>query len=473
MDMLLSDGHVREFRSLCRSSIGLGIIWGWMNLFSIGISQSVGLDPMESSSLALIWKVTTALVLMTSLCIAEHRQKKSRPACSKQKLTIASIMGCAGTFVVLLPDSSINIPHFINIISIIFIGFAYGYFINCWASLPQPESMLLNAYRMGLVCIIAAFIFLLLTTTPSWVFAISVSVLPLVACCIQINQSLAHIKELSSATLINKNVFGNPVFLGIGILLFGTALGICSQINSQGPLPLPWTYGSTIAGFILCYYASRKTVTFDIKKPTIVFVLFVCACILLAALSVNNRSMATGVVRIGWFILISASLGLPPYVPMHHVQSNHEKILLGYLSFFFGLIISEILWLLLPGKDLYMLIIAGIASILGTLVVFSNFIPHQSLSSNQNALPEHLVERCKTLGKRGGLTPRELEVLFLLAGRFSVKAISDNLNVSPNTVKTQIRSIYTKFEIHSKQELFCLLENATQNNMGIGSSGLG
>lgn len=50
------------------------------------------------------------------------------------------------------------------------------------------------------------------------------------------------------------------------------------------------------------------------------------------------------------------------------------------------------------------------------------------------------------------LTPRELEVLRLLAGGHSYKTAADALSVSLDTLRTHIRNIYDKLHVHSKSE---------------------
>jgi DNA-binding NarL/FixJ family response regulator len=50
------------------------------------------------------------------------------------------------------------------------------------------------------------------------------------------------------------------------------------------------------------------------------------------------------------------------------------------------------------------------------------------------------------------LTPRELEVLRLLAEGHSYKTAADALDVSLDTLRSHIRSIYDKLHVHSKSE---------------------
>ena len=50
------------------------------------------------------------------------------------------------------------------------------------------------------------------------------------------------------------------------------------------------------------------------------------------------------------------------------------------------------------------------------------------------------------------LTPREMEVLELLARRFTNREIASELVVSLGTVKTHTLSIYTKLDVHNRRE---------------------
>jgi LuxR family maltose regulon positive regulatory protein len=51
------------------------------------------------------------------------------------------------------------------------------------------------------------------------------------------------------------------------------------------------------------------------------------------------------------------------------------------------------------------------------------------------------------------LTIREREVVRLLAAGLSNRAIAEELVVSANTVKTQVRSIYGKLGVHDREQL--------------------
>lgn len=58
------------------------------------------------------------------------------------------------------------------------------------------------------------------------------------------------------------------------------------------------------------------------------------------------------------------------------------------------------------------------------------------------------------------LTPRERDVLGLLARGRTSPIIQERLVVSQNTVRTHVRHIYTKLGVHSQQELINLVDEA-------------
>ena len=67
--------------------------------------------------------------------------------------------------------------------------------------------------------------------------------------------------------------------------------------------------------------------------------------------------------------------------------------------------------------------------------------------------------RVSDLSRAFNLSPREEEVLQLIAQRTTVAEIEEVLYVSQGTVKAHINHIYRKFDIHSKTKLFELLDD--------------
>lgn len=71
---------------------------------------------------------------------------------------------------------------------------------------------------------------------------------------------------------------------------------------------------------------------------------------------------------------------------------------------------------------------------------------------------QRLAERCDEVAAEHHLTARELEILKLLAQRKTVGMIERDLFIANGTAKAHVRHIYQKLDIHSREELFQLLD---------------
>lgn len=68
------------------------------------------------------------------------------------------------------------------------------------------------------------------------------------------------------------------------------------------------------------------------------------------------------------------------------------------------------------------------------------------------------VSPCERVAREFRLTPRETEILALLAHGRNAPYIQEKLVLSRNTVKTHVQNIYAKLGVHSQQELIDLVE---------------
>lgn len=66
------------------------------------------------------------------------------------------------------------------------------------------------------------------------------------------------------------------------------------------------------------------------------------------------------------------------------------------------------------------------------------------------------------MAERAGLSRREKDVLRCLAMGYDSGATAKRLQVSWNTVRTHTRNVYAKLDIHARQELIALVDEATE-----------
>lgn len=79
------------------------------------------------------------------------------------------------------------------------------------------------------------------------------------------------------------------------------------------------------------------------------------------------------------------------------------------------------------------------------------------LRRTPGAIRDRLSKQCLVLQERHGLSMRETEVMELIARGNSMAAIAERLVISENTVRTHAKHIYTKLDIHRRQELLDML----------------
>lgn len=71
---------------------------------------------------------------------------------------------------------------------------------------------------------------------------------------------------------------------------------------------------------------------------------------------------------------------------------------------------------------------------------------------------ESFDERCQDVACAFGLTPREAEILQYYARGRSTTVVQEALVLSYNTVKTHVKNMYRKMDVHSQQELIDLVD---------------
>ncbi len=227
---------------------------------------------------------------------------------------------------------------------------------------------------------------------------------------------------------------------------------------------------------------------------------FIIAGVILVALNSEN-SIAVGILLIAiantflagylWFTAYDYGrhLSMPTYVVLGAVWIVYilprelGRCVILKLEAFSGLT-------LLPVIAISFLVVVGIALLLSdnlphTRPLFADFAgktaremhnqplerplaaPHTPASamptSNTPSTPPStaLDERCAYVRQHFGLTERETDMVRLLAHGRSKTSISKELFISENTVKSYTRNVYSKLNIHSKQQLLDILDNLT------------
>lgn len=69
-----------------------------------------------------------------------------------------------------------------------------------------------------------------------------------------------------------------------------------------------------------------------------------------------------------------------------------------------------------------------------------------------------LARSCAEIARTRNLSQREGEVLLLLAQKKTARDIEQELCIANGTAKAHIRHVYQKLDIHTREELFAMVE---------------
>lgn len=295
----------------------------------------------------------------------------------------------------------------------------------------------------------------------------------------------------ASSSAIHAVVSGKPIaemrimnpfsFLGpthpvlVAILLFNIAFGFSLSLNIQQTTPV----GLSLIGavFVLISAAilfSRRTRAID-SLFSLSALLVVGGYIASIAFIGSSNPLANTILTAGsalfsilTYLVISAAIARNPWgmIPL-----AAWTIAFGGLGTAVGADIGHILNSVAahnPQAAVLTICIVLMLFISYLWLAMRNFSFEQAVEgvvSVQEGDPKIIDDRFEgtvvSIGKSRGLTERETEILLLLAkGRNSV-FLQEYFVVSKNTIKTHIKHIYRKIDIHSQQELIDLIERAS------------
>lgn len=190
------------------------------------------------------------------------------------------------------------------------------------------------------------------------------------------------------------------------------------------------------------------------------FVLLICLSALLVILFPES-----GLHLIAFLLNTAAFLlgGLMFFLPGTLASAVGKPACLGFrlaaFLFFASRLASEILVTVFALDPPSALVLALIFLVISLLVLIFGFfhigLPQRAPTTSASPLED----KCAHLAKKHDLTEREAAVLVPLAKGHTVKSIAEQFTVSFHTVRSQVRSIYLKLDIHSREELLDMLES--------------
>lgn len=444
-------------RSFILSSVSLGLIWGWTYLFSINIAGISGATQNWSSLLALTWKVVTALSLAACLL----RKKRGAPAASVEKImaVVSGALGVSCTLLLVLCSAFWELAPFLQITSIVLFGACYGLYLLSWirsaAAIAQRYSFVL--FNIGLSCVIAGLTYLLAQNMHGRITTIVLCILPSLAWFMLMRFPFPPQHQDLDAVPLPALMPPKRVLLAVAFI--SLSLGISCQVAASGPLPGAWVNGSILAGMLLCAVTAERKFPERLNMYFFALVIFTGGC-LAFILPFASRYTATTIIRVASFITMSNALAISAY---YFAQQERTYGILGFVSYVLPLAGGEGLWIIWKDDVIYLLIFASFFLALAICVFLYKRDASQPLSDlpsklNSASDTQAAERRVAQLRDQYNLSARETEILLPLSKGYSLKTIAQSQGVSINTIKSQVRSVYSKLNIHAKEDLIELFD---------------
>lgn len=220
------------------------------------------------------------------------------------------------------------------------------------------------------------------------------------------------------------------------------------------------SWGSTVgflAGALLLYALARKT-SRDGLRVLYRIAPVVCVSLLLLAWLIGSENNVLG--RFAFNIPLGCALAIMGsllWVRLVALDAELDlKVVFGMAGACYALIFLVVFAVWPMVGDAGMSLAARSAMVVyvtAACAVFAVECCGASGSASARDFKSLGEERCRKIGEEAQLSPREGEILVLLAQGRSAPFIAEELFVSTNTVKTHIRRIYSKVGVHSKEEL--------------------
>ncbi len=253
---------------------------------------------------------------------------------------------------------------------------------------------------------------------------------------------------------------------------FGFAFGYCLTLNEVDSTPVSHSFFALLLVVVALWIIFSKG---EEKADTLfsICVLLVIAGFLSAPFTFfTNLTFANGFLRVGtktfeiliWIVFIAIGRrNLFALLPMVGVVEC-----LNMVGLSLGAVIGHTSNDLLSSNQQLVASIAAVAAFLFIAFlwfVFRNFsfdatirgvVTYDSLNGEQSV--DDIERRCEEIGSKKDLTSRQIEIFTMLARGRNSRFIREYYVLSNNTVKSHIRHIYQKLNIHSQQELIDLVE---------------
>ncbi len=260
-----------------------------------------------------------------------------------------------------------------------------------------------------------------------------------------------------------------PLLVG---LAYGLINGVLVVRPSGGALlsPLGLTLAELLAGVVLLTASRALSERFGASQIYAIGLVFTVAGLALAALETVPTWVAATVDELGFAVFYFFMVVYWGDLARRIGRPVVRTYALGYTVFQASQIPGMLAGFGLAstgGETAMALLFTAVVLVffVVTLLVFndSRSALRQWLTAGEpTETTDEIPEACAVIAAQYALSPREREVLSLLARGRTAVYIGRSLGIAPDTAKTHIRSIYRKMDIHAQQDLIEMIDQKVE-----------
>ncbi|MCI8367776.1 MAG: helix-turn-helix transcriptional regulator [Eggerthellaceae bacterium] len=452
--------------------------WAYICFFSISLFHIPEAMPGAVEANVYLW--SAGALAVTLAIIGGLRRAFERLFAKSYGIFVGPGFMIAGS--ALLPVMALAAPgswqaFALMLSSSVLTGVGSALLLVCWglsfAKLPLNRLVTEScfSYFLGVV------MYALLAATPSaaqYAFAV---VLPFVSAWLCRNAD-ARVEVGGYRSFRKQENLRSVARVAVGVLLFGFVAGITRDIRPGHMAGSSDGYAITVliaTSLIIIVFlvATNKRQTLDINllfRPTLVAMI---GGILLLPLFGNSSFAPAALVKTGY-----TCFELILWIIMGHlcyVQKLSPVSTFGFgrsLIAASGVLGSMVAYGLLPSLFDEPMAMVALCSVLAlSLVALCNTVLTTENFSKLWAVPETerratFRERCDTVFAQFGLTPRQVEIAYMISCGHDAGYIGEKLCISPGTINAHRMRIYKKMDIHSRQELLNLIAQGDAEDLG-------
>ena len=285
-----------------------------------------------------------------------------------------------------------------------------------------------------------------------------------------LTKRMALLRKTPPDQLVKESQGHAPIHIAISTLLFSYAFMVSLSFAGLEHFSLAFSAIAILIPFLLV-----GVLMLSFKRLTTLSLLNIAVPIIVTAtLSASflelNPVVTFDLALVGILLFLAYAVVLLCAITEKFDSRSYQTFSLLMIGYFGGCILGRAVsaWAMFgPTLSHDVVVLSSVLAVLSAMLlcIRNGFIPKQLIAlfdpdrtRNEGDLPSEQVARVTQISAQCNLGAREHEVLELLLKQKTANEIATEMTIANGTAKSHIRHVYKKLGVHSREELFELME---------------